>query len=67
MSRILTWTGCILAFGLLITANPTSYLRQGAWMSSAEAIVGAPATPASVAGVARRTTRRCIASPGVIC
>jgi hypothetical protein len=67
MSRILKWTGCILVFGFLMAANPTSYVRQGSWMSSAEAIVGRPATPVSVAGVARRTTRRCIARPGVIC
>jgi len=61
MTRILTWTGCVLAFGFLMTANPASHLRQGAWISRAEAIVGRPATPVSVAGVARRTTRRCIA------
>ena len=67
MSRILKWTGCILAFGFLMTANPSSYVQKGAWISTAEAIVGRPATPVSVAGVARRTTRRCIASPGVIC
>ncbi len=28
---------------------------------SAEAVVGRPLTPVSVAGVARRTTRRCVA------
>ena len=28
-------------------------------VSSAEAVVGRPLTPVSVAGVARRTTRRC--------
>ena len=31
-------------------------------MSTAQAIVGAPATPVSVAGVARRTTRRVVAA-----
>ena len=61
MSRILKWTGCLLAFGLLMTANPASYVLHGSWMSTAEARVGRPATPVSVAGVARRTTRRCIA------
>ena len=30
-------------------------------ISSAEAVVGRPLTPVSVAGVARRTTRRCAA------
>jgi hypothetical protein len=31
------------------------------FVSSAEAVVGRPMTPVSVAGVARRTTRRCAA------
>jgi hypothetical protein len=31
------------------------------FISSAEAVVGRPLTPVSVAGVARRTTRRCAA------
>lgn len=61
MSRILQWTGCLLAFGFLMTANPASFVKQGSWMSTAEARVGRPATPVSVAGVARRTTRRCVA------
>jgi hypothetical protein len=30
-------------------------------VSTAEAVVGRPLTPVSVAGVARRTTRRCAA------
>ena len=34
-------------------------------ISAAEAVVGRPLTPVSVAGVARRTTRRCAA--GVTC
>ena len=34
-------------------------------ISVAEAVVGRPLTPVSVAGVARRTTRRCAA--GVTC
>lgn len=34
-------------------------------MSTAEAIIGRPLTPVSVAGVARRTVRRCAA--GVYC
>jgi hypothetical protein len=36
---------------------PGSY----SFISSAEAIVGRPLTPVSVAGVARRTARRCAA------
>ena len=35
------------------------------FVSSAQAIVGRPLTPVSVAGVARRTARRCAA--GVYC
>ncbi|HSK38332.1 MAG TPA: hypothetical protein VK943_01060 [Arenibaculum sp.] len=34
-------------------------------VSTAEAIIGRPLTPVSVAGVARRTVRRC--AVGVIC
>jgi len=37
----------------------------GGFISPAEAIVGRPLTPVSVAGVARRTVRRCAA--GVYC
>ena len=35
------------------------------YVASAEAVVGRPLTPVSVAGVARRSTRRCAA--GVTC
>ena len=35
------------------------------FVSTAEAVVGRPATPVSVAGVARRSARRCAA--GVTC
>jgi len=35
------------------------------FVSTAEAVVGRPATPVSVAGVARRSARRCAA--GVSC
>jgi hypothetical protein len=37
----------------------------GSFISPAEAVVGRPLTPVSVAGVARRTARRCAA--GVTC
>jgi len=53
----------------------SSCLELGGWMpavpgipdfvSRAEAVVGRPLTPASVAGVARRSARRCAA--GVTC
>ena len=35
--------------------------RAGAFVSTAQARVGRPLTPVSVAGVARRTARRCAA------
>lgn len=61
MVWILKFTASALVFGSLLMANPASYVRHGSWMSQAEAVVGRPATPVSVAGVARRTTRRCVA------
>jgi hypothetical protein len=33
--------------------------RISGWVSEAQAIIGAPLTPVSYAGVARRTVRRC--------
>jgi len=47
-----------LTFALFMSVDPVSYVLQGSWTSSAEAIVGRPATPVSYAGVARRTARR---------
>lgn len=61
MPRILTFAACALAFAIALGTDPASIVTRGSWMSQAEAIVGRPATPVSVAGVARRTTRRCIA------
>jgi len=49
----------------IIASGVTEFLDhadiQGvpAFISTAEAVVGRPLTPVSVAGVARRTTRRC--------
>ena len=47
-----------LAFVFLMLASPASWVSGGSWVSSAEAIIGRPATPFSYAGVARRTARR---------
>jgi hypothetical protein len=47
-----------LAVGFFIQFDVPSYVFTGTWMSAAEAIVGRPATPVSVAGVARRSVRR---------
>jgi hypothetical protein len=38
-----------------------SILGVHSFVSTAQAVVGRPLTPVSVAGVARRTTRRCAA------
>lgn len=51
----------VLAFGFFMQADPVSWVLHGSWTPTAKAIIGRPATPGSVAGVARRTTRRCVA------
>jgi hypothetical protein len=62
--------GMLLA-ALIILSGVTEFLEQmeirgvPAFISTAEAVVGRPLTPVSVAGVARRSTRRCAA--GVTC
>jgi hypothetical protein len=45
--------------GFTIDVSP-AVLQSGTVISQAEAVVGRPATPGSVAGVARRTTRRAV-------
>ena len=62
--------GTTLLGSLMFSAVPLSvHMTQDKVISvtvdTADARVGRPATPASVAGVARRTTRRCAA--GVTC
>ena len=42
-----------------ITADLLNSHNLPGFVSTAEAVVGRPLTPVSVAGVARRTTRRC--------
>ena len=49
-----------MALGFFVQFDAPSYLLKGTWIAAAEAVIGRPATPASVAGVARRTTRRCV-------
>lgn len=44
---------------MFISENGSS-LRQGNLVSEANAVIGRPATPGSVAGVARRTSRRTV-------
>ncbi len=50
--------GAAVLFGAGIGDRLTNP-RVQSWVSTAEAIVGRPLTPVSVAGVARRTVRRC--------
>jgi hypothetical protein len=58
MSFILKSAMFVFAFGFFMQTDPVSYVRHGFLTSKAEAIAGRPATPVSVAGVARRTARR---------
>ncbi|HBK05194.1 MAG TPA: hypothetical protein DDZ81_04950 [Acetobacteraceae bacterium] len=58
MSKVRKLTIFVLAFGLFLEVDPVSFVFHGSLTSTAEAIVGRPATPVSVAGVARRTVRR---------
>jgi hypothetical protein len=53
----------IIAIGAMALETGASLITAGtlALGAPAEAHVGRPATPVSVAGVARRTTRRCAA------
>ncbi len=61
---ILLFAGVIGLYGLEL-GERLSISGVRSFVSTAEARVGRPATPVSVAGVARRTTRRCRA--GVTC
>jgi hypothetical protein len=51
----------ILGFFGLALGERLSIPGIHSYVSSAEAVVGRPLTPVSVAGVARRTSRRCAA------
>ena len=53
-------TGAIGFFGMAL-GERLSVPGIHSFISSAEAVVGRPLTPVSVAGVARRTSRRCAA------
>jgi hypothetical protein len=50
----------LLAFATFLEFDPLSIALSGWSNSEAQAVIGRPATPGSVAGVARRTTRRTI-------
>jgi hypothetical protein len=55
----------ILGISVFGSGEKLSLVRDVSLVSSAQAVVGRPLTPVSVAGVARRTARRCAA--GVYC
>ncbi len=62
-TRILKALAVTAALPLLYLADGSPDASSGiSWVREAQAIVGAPATPVSVAGVARRTTRRVVAA-----
>jgi hypothetical protein len=57
---IIIFAGIILLCGLE-TGERLSIPGVNSFVSTAEARVGRPLTPVSVAGVGRRTARRCVA------
>jgi hypothetical protein len=62
LKRIVIMLGIATASALCLDADGRLLaLRPAALISTAEAEVGRPLTPMSVAGVARRTARRCAA------
>ena len=58
--KYLTAAALVTAFLATDSWLGGQFIPQGSIVSSAEARIGRPATPGSVAGVARRTTRRTI-------
>jgi hypothetical protein len=61
-SKVTKWLSVlsIAGAGLVVDGDFGSFLVGEAFVSQAEARVGRPRTPRSVAGVARRTTRRVV-------
>jgi hypothetical protein len=53
--------GIVIAAACLTLGDRLPFLEGCAFISAAEAVVGRPLTPVSVAGVARRSARRCAA------
>jgi hypothetical protein len=66
--RIIVLAACVGFIGVEVSERPTIPGVFG-FVSPAEARVGRPLTPVSVAGVARRTTRRTVrrCAAGVYC
>jgi len=59
--RVLLFAVAAFAICIWGLGDKSSLFREISFVSSAQAIVGRPLTPISVAGVARRTARRCAA------
>lgn len=58
--------GMGVAILCLSVSEQASVTRGTTFMTSAEALIGAPLTPLSYAGVARRTTRRAVVAGAVV-
>jgi Na+/proline symporter len=58
--------GTSAAMLCLSVSEQASFTRGGAFMTSAQALIGAPLTPLSYAGVARRTTRRAVVAGAAV-
>jgi len=58
--------GTSVAILCLSVSEQASFTRGGTFMTSAEALIGAPLTPLSYAGVARRTTRRAVVGGAIV-
>lgn len=54
------WGVALIVFAVGAEPDPALWMMGGGLIGTAEARVGHPATPGSVAGVARRTTRRTV-------
>jgi hypothetical protein len=50
--------GALFVGGFMADVTPSTWQSRGTVVSQAEAVVGRPATPGSVAGAARRSSRR---------
>ena len=55
----------VVGAGGLFLSDHFSTTAPGTYLSRAEAVIGRPLTPLSVAGVARRTTRRAVAAGAI--
>ena len=56
--RVAAIAGAVFTVGFIADESPATMVAKGSVVSQAEAVVGAPRTPRSAAGHARRVTRR---------